>query len=161
MPTVVDLERRLQALEDEKLIIETFHRYTHAIDYGDEAGWVDCFTPDGVFEVRSRHAEPTTKRITGREELAAFVSQHTRAPELWHKHIVLQSVVDLDGDSATCMSYMAALVDHDDSPHIKVFGRYDDRVTRCADGRWRIAYRIAEVESSGPGLPRFAYGRSR
>src|SRR5262249_35391909 len=46
------VEDRLDALEAERAILDTLYRYGHTIDYGDEAGWVDCFTTDAVYDVR-------------------------------------------------------------------------------------------------------------
>ena len=111
-----DLEVRLELLEAERAITRTLHRYAHAIDYGDEEGWVDCFTEDGVFDVRSRHAHQLKRLITGREELRAFIARHTRAPELWHKHLLVEPVIDVDGDTATCASYLAVVMEHEDDP---------------------------------------------
>ena len=49
-----ELEARLDtALEAEREIVRTLHRYAHSIDYGDEAAWLDRFTEDGVFDIRS------------------------------------------------------------------------------------------------------------
>ena len=123
-----DLEARLELLEAERAITRTLHRYAHSIDYGDEEGWVDCFTEDGVFDVRSRHAHQLKRLITGREELRAFIARHTRAPELWHKHLLIEPVIDVDGDTATCVSYLAVVMEHEDVPVIRVFGRYRDRL---------------------------------
>ena len=111
-----DLEARLELLEAERAITRTLHRYAHSIDYGDEEGWVDCFTEDGVFDVRSRHAHQLKRLITGREELRAFIARHTRAPELWHKHLLIEPVIDVDGDTASCVSYLAVVMEHEDVP---------------------------------------------
>ena len=67
---------RLQALEDEAAIIRRLHAYGHAIDGGDEAAWVDCFTADGIFEGFTRRGE-RLYRLQGHTELAAFVNGHT------------------------------------------------------------------------------------
>jgi 3-phenylpropionate/cinnamic acid dioxygenase small subunit len=48
-----DLEARIALLEDEQAILKNLYRYGHSIDYGDEEAWVDCFTEDGVFDVRA------------------------------------------------------------------------------------------------------------
>ncbi len=41
----------LRALLDERAVLRTLHEYAHAMDGGDEAAWVDCFTADAVFDV--------------------------------------------------------------------------------------------------------------
>jgi ketosteroid isomerase-like protein len=131
-----DVEARLELLEAERAITRTLHRYAHSIDYGDEEAWVDCFTEDGV-----------------------FIARHTRAPELWHKHLLVEPAIDVEGDTASCVSYLAVVMEHDDMPVLRVFGRYRDRLERGDDGRWRFRERIAEIESMRADLPPFVDGR--
>ena len=159
MSALEDLAARLALLEDERAILRTLNAYGHAIDYGDEASWVDCFTEDGSFDVRARLPHQPNRLIQGRDELRAFIAGHTRAPELWHKHLLVEPFVEIDGDSATCASYLAVVMEHEDEPVLRVFGRYRDRLVRCPDGRWRFLERIAEVESMRRGLPPFVDGR--
>ena len=85
-----DLEARVALLEDEQAILKNLYRYGHSIDYGDEEAWVDCFTEDGVFDVRARLSHQPNRVISGRDELRAFIQRHTRAPELWHKHLLIE-----------------------------------------------------------------------
>lgn len=154
-----ELAERLARLEDERSILRTLYAYAHAIDYGDEAAWVDCFTEDGVFDIRARLSHQPNRIIQGRDQLHAFISSHTRAPELWHKHLLIEPVVEVDGDAATCVSYLAVVMEHEGEPLLRVFGRYRDRLARCPDGCWRFLERIAEVESMLRGLPAFVDGR--
>jgi hypothetical protein len=65
---VQELVRRLEALETERAILRTLYRYGHSIDYGLEQEWVDCFTEDGVFDVR-RRVGPASARYEGRAPL--------------------------------------------------------------------------------------------
>src|SRR5207248_2012770 len=104
------------------------------IDYGDEAGWVDCFTTDAVYDVRRG---PQTERAdehvrcVGQGEIAAFVAAHSRAPAAWHKHLLSEVRVAMDpgGASARAQSYFVRL-DHQDEvgPYLRSFGRYLDRL---------------------------------
>jgi hypothetical protein len=154
-----DLERRLALLEDERGVLRNLHTYGQSIDYGREADWVECFTEDGVFDVRNRGETAPSVKISGRDELTRFISRHTRPPELWHKHMLVEPLIDVDGDSARCSSYFFVLMEHEDRPVVRVFGRYLDRLERGADGRWRFAERIADVESRWASLPPFIDGR--
>jgi hypothetical protein len=143
-----ELLGRLQNLEDERAVLALLHSYGHAIDYGLEERWVDCFTDDATFEVQ-RRTEPTTC-WTGRERLRQFAARHTRAPAAYHKHIVVDAVIELDGDKASCDSYFLR-VDAAEEPgraRIWAMGRYRDEIVRCADGRWRFARRLAEIEDT-------------
>ena len=149
---VTDLEglaQRLRLLEDERGVLATLHRYGHALDYGAEAGWVDCFTADAHYEVREpgNGTAGSVRAYDGRDELAAFAARHTRAPEHFHKHVVVDPVIAVDGDRATAVSYFLRLDHADGERVVYAFGRYRDELVRGEDGRWRFAVRIAEVES--------------
>jgi SnoaL-like domain len=137
---------RLEALEAERGVLATLYQYGHALDYGAEADWVDCFAAGAHYEVRDGTAG-RVRSYDGQDELAAFATRHTRAPERFHKHVVVDPVIAVDGDRATAVSYFMRL-DHVDGERIVyAFGRYLDELVRGEDGRWRFARRIAEVES--------------
>jgi hypothetical protein len=107
-----------------------------------------------VFDIRGR----LTRLVSGRAELREFISRHSRAPELWHKHLLIEPLITIDGDTATCTAYFAVVMEIDGEPALRVFGRYLDRLVKEADGCWRFGERIAEVEAVRPGPP-LAYGR--
>ena len=152
---------RLQALEAERGVRATLYRYGHALDYGAEDDWVDCFAAKAHYEVRERGGEATAgagpggagtatvRSYDGLDQLAAFAARHTRAPERFHKHLVADPVIAVNGDRATAVSYFVRLDDVDGEPSVYAFGRYRDELVHCTDGRWRFAVRIAEVESRG------------
>ena len=144
-----ELTARLQALEAERAVLTTLYRYGHALDYGAEADWVDCFAAAAHYEIRDPGTGTTctVRSYDGRDELAAFAAGHTRAPERYHKHLVADPLIAVDGDCATAVSYFLRLDDVDGQRVVYAFGRYRDELVRCADGRWRFAVRIAEVES--------------
>ena len=145
---LADIQTRLSRLEDERAVLATLNRYGHSIDYGLEQDWVDCFTEDGVFDVQHHRAGPPGARHEGREALAAFVGQHTRAPAKYHKHVVVEPVIALAGDGATVVSYYCRLdVAPNGEPYVRSFGRYRDTMVRCPDGRWRFKERIADGEA--------------
>jgi hypothetical protein len=158
---LAEIEARLGVLEDERAILRTLHAYGHAIDSGDEAGWVRCFTADGVFGAWVERPDEPWFRVAGRPELEAFIAEHTRPPDPAHKHLVIEPLIALEGDGATCVSYFAVLMHHGGEPVLRVFGRYHDRLAREGDGAWRFRERIAEIQSMKPGLPALAWGRGR
>jgi hypothetical protein len=147
LSTIADLRARLGRIEDKDAITENLIAYAHSIDYGDEKRWVDCFTADGVFLVHGQPPDPFARRVEGHRELATFIAQHTRGPDYWHKHVVVDPLVTIDGDGAACDSYLIALVEFEGEPTLRLFGRYRDRLVKQPDGRWRFQERIAEVES--------------
>ncbi|HTU28311.1 MAG TPA: nuclear transport factor 2 family protein [Solirubrobacteraceae bacterium] len=156
-----ELLARVAALEAERDILRTMYSYGHAIDRGDTQGWIDCFTEDGVFAASSERPGYPPFHVEGRAALTDFHEQHTRPPGLWHKHLVIEPLIDVDGEQADVTSYFVVLVEHDGRPTVRVFGRYTDHLRRDPDGRWRFAERRSSIESVAPGLPPLAYGRER
>jgi len=146
---VAALAAKVAELEAERAILSTLYRYGHSIDYGREADWVDCFAEAGVFDVRPPPPAAKGLLCEGREALATFVAGHTRAPAVWHKHLLIEPQITVAGDlkSAQVRSYFAMLDEDGPSPSIRCFGRYLDRLILCPDGVWRFLERIAEVES--------------
>lgn len=145
--TLDSLSHRLQLLEDERDILDCMYRYGHAVDYGLNDEWVDCFTPDGVFDLRRRGRE--RRAVAGAAALAEFVAGHTNAPQFWHKHLLVEPRITVAGESAEAASYFVR-VDRSGEGinHVSSFGRYLDRLRRSPDGRWRFECRTAESESA-------------
>src|SRR3954463_7097727 len=97
MTDIADIEARLALLEAERGVLQTLYRYGHSIDYGDEEAWVDCFTEDGVFDVRARLSHQPNRFLGGGEQLRAFIQRHPRARELWHMHLRIEPLIEVDG----------------------------------------------------------------
>jgi hypothetical protein len=111
-----DLEQRLQLLEDERAIAKQLYAYGQSLDYGLEEPFVDCFTDDAVLSYTWDAANTVTNtgrsgelRFEGREQVAGFVRSHTNAPNVYHKHFVVEPQIEIDGDTATVISYFARL----------------------------------------------------
>jgi len=147
-PSIEELATRLSALEDERAILRTLYQYGHSIDYGLEESWVDCFTDDGIFDVRMRNGEPFM-RYEGRQKLHEMVAEHTRPPVAYHKHLIAEPVIDVEGDTAKVDTYFARLDSPDDGGDavVTAIGRYRDEFVRSPDGRWRIRIRLAEIQN--------------
>ena len=141
-------EGELQALLDERAIVQLMHRYAHAMDYGDETAWVDVFTPDAVFDVIESVGGRRLHREEGHDDLARYVAAYPKPPA-FRKHVIVDPVVVVRGDEAEVDSYWILLHRHeaDATPVLAAFGRSHDRVVR-RDGAWRIAERHAEVEAT-------------
>ncbi len=158
---LVQISARLNALEAERDITDTINRYSHAIDYGLDDDWLDCFTVDGSIEVRSTDRQvtpdgtgspPPTRegRYTGRQQLLGFIHAQSRPPDAWHKHVVSQTRIRLDAESATAISYLIRVDESAGRLRLYSMGRYIDTLVRSIDGRWRIAERIVDVELVSP-----------
>jgi hypothetical protein len=142
---IQSLESRLQHLEDERSILMTLYQYGHALDYGPEEAFLDVFTPDGEWS-RLEGRQPA-KSFKGTAELTTMIRSHTRAPEYFHKHVVVNPVISVDGDKASARSYLLFVNEHPEGPYIRAFSRCNDDLVRGADNRWRIKQRKAELEA--------------
>jgi ketosteroid isomerase-like protein len=147
---------RLRLLEEERSILRTLYRYGNAIDYGQTDEFLDCYTDDAVFEFHavnppSAGGERLMRRFAGREQLAEFFAGHTHAPDRYHKHMLVEPVVDIIGDDARVQSYFARIDEADGRVIIRAMGRYLDKLVKCPDGVWRITERICEIEGRTAG----------
>jgi ketosteroid isomerase-like protein len=140
-PPIPSLEARLAVLEDERAILHTLYSYGHGIDYDLEDEFLDCWTADAVLHWPDR--EP----IAGHGALTEAFRAHTHAPRVFHKHLIIEPRIEIDGDRATVDCYFARLDDYADGPEIRSFGRYRDVLVRCPDGRWRFTERRTEREA--------------
>jgi ketosteroid isomerase-like protein len=134
------VQERLQELLDHHDIRTALAEYCHALDRCDEPGVASAYAQEswdehGMFEG------------TG-EDFAKFIMpgmiQNKAA-----SHMLGQSLIRVDGDSAGAESYFLAVIcthspNGPDQPAMahQLGGRYVDRLVREADGKWRIKHRI-------------------
>lgn len=143
----------LPAWEDERGIRHTMDLYAHAMDYGEEEIWRDCFTDDALFLVCDAQKNfEEIYRVQGRHTLSAYIAAYPRPPAIYAKHICSQILVRVEGKQATAESFWLAINSsggpEGGQPSIMAFGRYKDRLACCSDGRWRFTERICETESA-------------
>ena len=92
-------------------ILQTLYQYGHAMDYGPDADFIDCFAPDGVWDVRMRKTPGGAFTCAGHGEIAASLAAQTsvRAPALYAKHLLIEPRIVLDGDEASVQSYFVRI----------------------------------------------------
>jgi ketosteroid isomerase-like protein len=141
--TLDSLAERVRLLEAEREIMRSLFQYGHALDGGDEDQFLDCFTSSGTWV-----SQGARRQFKGTVGLRQFFANHTHAPDVQHKHLILTPLVTLAGDQATVQSCWVRLDEHPDGPYVRSFGRYTDRLVRCPDGRWRIEERLVDGDAS-------------
>jgi uncharacterized protein (TIGR02246 family) len=119
--------------EDRDEIRDLFARYCMHMDTGEAEAWAALFTDDGVFDVGPQS-------FVGRDALVGFAT--SVGPTL--HHMVLNEVIDVDGDVASCRASILAFA----GGQIVVTGRYQDTLQRVG-GRWRIAKRVFTADPMG------------
>jgi ketosteroid isomerase-like protein len=148
------IEERLRALEDKRDILRTMYSYAHCLDYGDEAGFMDCWTDDAFLGWAM-----IPGGLRGKARIREGFHIHTHAPDAWHKHMLAEPRITLAGDKATVQSMFFRIDPYeslDGAPEIYAFGRYLDTLVRCADGRWRFSERKVEKEAAREEKPMLA-----
>ena len=148
-PVISQLTERLDRLEAERAIVDTMYAYGSALDYGDRARFLQCFTPDADYVVDMRIEGATALAFHGHDELARYFDEHTHAPAAWHKHVTTNTAVTVDGDTASTTSYFLRVDAGSESgpAFVLASGRYLDEFVRGGDGAWRIRSRRCEVEN--------------
>lgn len=130
-----DLGARVRRLEDLHAIGQLRAHYCQALDEGRWDDLVDLFTPDGAFVGLS------TAR--GHEQLRRFFAELQDGPLSAWWHFSSNETIDLEGEparTATGQTWLDQPCVVDGRAHIAA-GRYQDRMLRCDDGRWRFEER--------------------
>ena len=135
-------EERLGLLEDENSILQTLYAYGHALDYGLEADFMNCWTQDAVLHW------PDRAPIRGHAAIRAAFHGHTHAPMAWHKHMLFEPRIRMEAGRATVHSMFARLDRYPAGPAVRSFGCYRDTLVRCEDGCWRFVERRSEREAT-------------
>lgn len=139
-------------------ITELIYRYAELIDAGDFDGL-------GALLGRAAFGGPKTPTVSGASNIAGLFAMTTKrftdsgTPKT--RHLVLNLIIEIDGDTATARSTFCVVQATDRVPlQPIVVGRYYDRFAR-ADARdgdtfaradaegWHFTERIADVEMTG------------
>jgi 3-phenylpropionate/cinnamic acid dioxygenase small subunit len=131
----------LEEISDRIEIDDLLIRYTVAIDTKDWELLDSVYTPDAKIDYT------TSGGIKGEyPEVRAWLAK-ALAPFTMTQHLISNSVVNVDGDSATARTMVFNPMGRDDGEGgLKLFyvgGWYDDKLVRTEDG-WRIAERFEE-----------------
>jgi hypothetical protein len=122
-----------------------YARYNLCSDEGEVEGYADCFTEDGVLEL-----QPLGFKVAGREELRAhkerdMKSRGGRYRRHWNGSLHLEAA----GPGAVRgRCYLVAYNgERSELPAIGDVGVYDDKVVKCADGKWRFSRRLLVMDA--------------
>ena len=113
--------------EDRDAIRDLFARYCLSVDTGDIDGYADAFTDDGEMVIPAMEVA-----ISGRDALRKFAATFGGGMH----HMVLNEVIEVDGDTATCRSSILVIA----AGAVSLTGRYTDELRRVG-GSWHIARR--------------------
>ena len=126
-------------------ITDLIYRYAELIDAGE-------FDALGRLLDRASFGGPRTPKVSGAQNIAGLFAMTTKrfgdgTPKT--RHLVLNPIVEVDGDTATARSTFCVVQATDLVPlQPIVVGRYFDRFARDGAG-WHFTERIADVEMAG------------
>lgn len=141
------MNREIAILFAEREINALIQRYCHCMDSGDEAGWVDCFTEDALFDVRNYKGE-IVHIEDGRAELATYIAGYPKPPNM-RRHLYTATLLDVDVEAgrATGESYWTLLASGPGgAAALTAFGRASDVFVKVEKG-WRIERRVAVADA--------------
>jgi ketosteroid isomerase-like protein len=135
----------LQALQDRLDITDVLYKYASAIDSFDSEGVRSTLADD--IEARYGNLDP----VSGGDALAEWIAGAT-STIVWQHHMLTVYHVNVDGDTATALSYLTSYQVFDAQPDVAktLVARYHDELRRTPSG-WKISKRIGE----------FLWGESR
>lgn len=142
----MDRSARLEALLDKQDIRECLERFSRGMDRSDRAVYLSAFWEDAEMA-----AGPFVGSAADCWDWA--VPMHEEGQILTH-HALLQSNIDLKGDTAHAETYYLFVARNRDESLVTAGGRYIDRLERRGDV-WRIALRTNIIEWAGlpPAIP--------
>jgi uncharacterized protein (TIGR02246 family) len=128
-------------MDDRQVINDLFVRYTTALDAGDVATIVGCFTEDGTLE------SPAVGVYSGRQGIREFAERFARFRERGSqlRHFISNLAVEVDGDAARATCYLLTVITRNGKTELMPPGRYDCRLAR-EDGRWLFSHRLVVLD---------------
>ncbi len=131
------MDPQLKEFLDRQAISEVVIRYATAVDSLDWRLWRSCFTDEVEIDFTS-WSDGEVRTIPADLWVAGGVALFPGFQA--SQHVSTNHVITLDGDEATCVSYMQAqhyLPNNKGDNWLEIGGYYTNSLIRCDDG-WRI-----------------------
>lgn len=134
---LIDLERRLQHIEDERAIERLIASYGPLVDAGDADATAALWCDDGVYDVENW-------LMQGRDDIAAMVRSpgHQELINGGCVHFLGPAVVTIDGDDAVAVCASTLLVKRESGYQVARGGANYFHLRRGSEVSWRIVKRI-------------------
>lgn len=127
----------LREESDRHEIRQCLLRYTRGVDRHDKALMASAYHSDAIDEHGVARGDPV--------EFCDWAIGWHGEFQLQHQHIINNTTIELDGETAHVETYYTFFGDNREGPPTLAFGRYVDRFEK-REGRWGIAFRICVNE---------------
>ena len=128
--------------DDRSEIANLIERYCWTVDRQQWDAWLQCFTDDGIFDVRG-------KQHKGHAPLKAYVGLELSAFALI-RHLVHQPMIEVSGPTdATARCYFELRGTTVKGRDFEALGSYEDQIVKTAKG-WRFKLRKARFDYFAP-----------
>jgi 3-phenylpropionate/cinnamic acid dioxygenase small subunit len=139
-------ENEIRRLVAEMDIRDLLARIAQLTDRGDVEDYLRLFTEDASWEMPDNPAiGVAASRRVGHEAIAGGVRERRAArhqgPDARTMHFVSTTSIEVDGDSATALSYFQYIASASTEPRLHNVGRYYDSMRRTKDG-WKLSSRV-------------------
>lgn len=128
-----ELLQFIREQQDRQAIQDCLLRYTRGVDRHDLQLMQSAYHRDAIDEHGVAQGDP--------ESFCAWAIGYHAEHQLQHHHIITNSTIELDGDTAHAESYYMFWADNRQGSPTLSFGRYIDRFEKRA-GNWGIAHRV-------------------
>jgi ketosteroid isomerase-like protein len=132
---VMDFERRLKLLEDDRAIRDLKARYLRAADSKDVEGIRGCFVPDAIIDFEG------FPRFEARDPFVAIYQQMACVPGIFDIHHGANGIIKFDDDENASGQW--SLLFHNINLEARTLTQmgveYEDAYVKGSDGSWRIA----------------------
>ena len=123
-----------------------YARYNLCSDGGDVEGYVDCFTEEGGLEV-----QPLGFKVVGRSHLREYKDSDVKSRgNRYFRH--WNGSLHLEASAPGTVRGRCYLVEYTGEssqlPAITYVGVYDDKIVKCADGKWRFSHRLLVLDAA-------------
>ena len=140
------IENKIQYLIDRQAIRDTLFQHCLAFDSGDLSLMDDAWAPD----CRRDDGQDRGGVIVGLDALRSKLSR-SLGKFSWTHHNLGESRIEIDGDTATGLTYVACWHETVEGERCWGTARYYDEFRREPDGRWLITLRrMVMTGAEGP-----------
>lgn len=130
----------VQEAKDRHDIEQCLLRYCRGVDRHDPVLMASAYHADAWDEHGPMSCGP--------DAFAAWAIDFHQTHQIHHHHVITNSLIELDGDTAHAETYYLFVGKNRQGPPTIAYGRYIDRLEK-RDGRWGIAHRVSLNELSG------------